>query len=311
MNYLIIGEPCVDIIHKAGGDTIHSYGGILYSVISMAVLADKTDNIIPVMNIGEDEFDNINKILKQYPNIKTYGLNKLKHPTRKVNLYYNLYNSDKSARFEKSTEPTYTIKFNDVESLLSLADAVLINMISGVDINIDTLKNIRKNFKGLMHIDIHNIVMETREDGSRNHVPVDNWYEWCTNTDTVQMNQFEINALSREKLTEFKIAEEILFNNVHEVKGLIITRGVDGVTGITKKEKEYGDEKYRDLDRLEIAAIESQHFKDSTGCGDVFASAFLLDYSKNGNFDKSIHFANRMASFNSSLEGIEELINLK
>ncbi|MFZ1321805.1 MAG: carbohydrate kinase family protein [Ignavibacteria bacterium] len=311
MNYLIIGEPCVDVIHKAGGDTIHSYGGILYSVISMAVLADKTDNIIPVMNIGEDEFENITKILSEYPNIKTYGLNKLKHPTRKVNLYYNLYNSDKSARFEKSTEPTYTVNYNDVESLLSMADAVLINMISGVDITIDTLKNIRKNFKGFMHIDIHNIVMETKEDGSRNHIPVDNWYEWCTNTDTVQMNQFEIKVLSREKLTEYKIAEEILFNNIHEVKGLIVTRGVDGVTGFTKKVKEYGTEKFRDLDHLEIGAIENPNFKDSTGCGDVFASAFTLDYSKNGNFDKSIHFANRLASYSSSLEGISELKELK
>ncbi|MBK9330862.1 MAG: carbohydrate kinase family protein [Ignavibacteria bacterium] len=311
MNYLVIGEPCVDVIHKADGETIRSYGGILYSVISMAVLADKTDSVIPVMNLGEDEFDNVTELLKQYPNIKTYGINKLKHPTRQVNLYYSLYNSDKSARFEKSTEPTYTINYNDVESLLNMADAVLINMISGIDITIDTLKNIRKNFKGMMHIDIHNIVMETKEDGSRTHVPVDNWYEWCTNTDTVQMNQFEIASLSREKLTEYKIAEEILFNNVNEVKGLIVTRGVDGVTGFAKKEKVYGTEKFRDLDHIEIAAIENSHFKDSTGCGDVFASAFLLDYSKNGNFSKSIHFANRLASYNSSLEGIGDLIKLR
>ncbi|MBS1519302.1 MAG: carbohydrate kinase family protein [Bacteroidetes bacterium] len=311
MNYLVIGEPCVDVIHKAGGDTIHSYGGILYSLISMAVLADKSDNIIPVMNLGEDEFDNITAILKKYPNIKTYGINKLKHATRKVNLYYSLYNSDKSARFEKSTDPTYTLNYSSIENFMNMADAILINMISGVDITLETLKNIRKNFKGFMHIDIHNIVMETKEDGSRIHVPVDNWYEWCTNTDTVQMNQFEMASLSREKLTEYKIAEEILFNNLNEVKGIIVTRGVDGVTGFTKKEKIYGTERFKDIDHMEIAAIENPRFKDSTGCGDVFASAFTLDYSRNGNFDKSIHFANRLASFNSSLEGISELNKLR
>jgi len=311
MNYLVIGEPCVDVIHKANGETVNSYGGILYSLISMAVLSGANDSIIPVMNLGEDEFDNIISIFKKYPKIRTDGINKVKHPTRKVNLYYNLYNTDKSARLEKSTEPTYTLDYKQCESFFKTADAILINMISGVDITLHTLKNIRKNFSGYIHIDIHNIVMHTKEDGSRIHKPVENWYEWCTNTDTVQMNQFEIASLSREKLTEYKIAEEILFNNVNEVKGLIVTRGVDGVTGFSKKEKVYGTEKFRDLDHIEIAAIENSHFKDSTGCGDVFASAFLLDYSKNGNFSKSIHFANRLASYNSSLEGIGDLIKLR
>ena len=75
-------------------------------------------------------------------------------------------------------------------------------MISGVDITLHTLKNIRKNFSGYIHIDIHNIVMHTKEDGSRIHKPVENWYEWCTNSDTVQMNEFEIATLSRDKLSE-------------------------------------------------------------------------------------------------------------
>jgi len=311
MNYLIIGEPCVDVIHKANGQTLHSYGGILYSVISMAVLSNGNDNIIPVMNLGEDEFENITGIFKKFPNIKTYGVNKVKHPTRKVNLHYNLYNSDKSARVEVSTEPTYTLDYVQCENFLKMADAILINMISGVDITLDTLKSIRKNFDGFIHIDVHNIVMKTEENGNRVHGHVDNWYEWCTNSDTVQMNEFEIAVLSREKLSEHKIAEEILFNKSHDTKGLIITRGIHGITGFTKKEKSFGNEKFSDLEHHNLEAIENPHFKDSTGCGDVFASSFTLDYSKTNDFIKSIHYATRMASFNAALDGIDELHLLK
>ncbi len=310
MNYLVIGEPCVDVIHKADGSKIHSYGGILYSLISMAVLAGKDDTITPLMNVGDDEYDNIKTILSKYPAIKTHGMNKLKHPTRKVNLYYNLYNTDKSARLEKSTEPTYTLSYGECESFLGMADAILVNMISGVDITISTLKNIRKNFSGFMHIDIHNVVMKTSGDGRRVHAPVDNWYEWCTNTDTVQMNQFEVSVLSSEKLSEYKIAERILLSNNYPVKGMIVTKGVDGSTGYTKTEKKFGNEKFFDLDQVQIAAIENSRFKDSTGCGDVFASSFTLDYSKNSNFEKSLHYANRLASYNTSLEGIDELDKL-
>ena len=311
MNYLVIGEPCVDIIHKANGEIVNSYGGILYSLISMAVLSKPADNIIPVMNIGEDEFENIMNILKKYPNIKTYGVNKVKHPTRKVFLHYNLYNQDKSARVEISSEPTYTLDYIQCENFFKMADAVLVNMISGTDITIETLKKIRKNFSGFLHIDIHNVVMLTKPDGNRVHTHVDNWFEWCTNSDTVQMNEFEIATLSREKLSEYKIAEEVLFNKNHDTKGLIVTRGIDGVTGFSRKEKQYGNEKFYDLDHTEIAAIENPHFVDSTGCGDVFASSFTLDYSINSDFKKSIHYANRMASLNSSLAGIDELYKLK
>ncbi|HMS64348.1 MAG TPA: carbohydrate kinase family protein [Ignavibacteria bacterium] len=311
MNYLVIGEPCVDVIHKINGEKIHSYGGILYSVISMAVLSGSSDTVIPIMNLGEDEFENIVNIFKKYPKIKTHGINKVKHPTRKVNLYYNLYNTDKSARIEKSTEPTYTLDYKQCESFFNFSDVILINMISGVDITLDTLKKIRKNYKGYIHMDLHNVVMTTKDDGSRVHMPVENWYEWCTNTDTIQMNEFEIASLTKDKLSEYKIAEEILYNRNYEVKGLIVTRGKIGVTGFTKKEKTYGNETFNDIDHLQIASIENPHFVDSTGCGDVFASSFAIDYSKNNDFVKSIHYANRMASYNSSLKGIDELDKLK
>lgn len=164
---------------------------------------------------------------------------------------------------------------------------------------------------GFVHIDVHNIVMLTKPDGTRIHTNVDNWYEWCTNSDTVQMNEFEIATLTKEKLSEYKIAEEILFNKRNEIKGVIVTRGVNGVTGITKKEKNFGNEKFFDLDHIDLAAIENPHFIDSTGCGDVFASAFTLDYSVTSDFKKSLHYANRIASVNASIGGIGQLDKLK
>lgn len=311
MKYLVIGEPCVDMIHKADGEIIHSYGGILYSVISLSVLAGKDDVIYPIMNLGNDEYENITGILKKYPKIKLDGINKVSHPTRKVNLYYNMYNSGNSARMETSTVPTNTIGYEFIEKFLPDTDAILVNMISGVDITLDTLKNIRKNFKGFMHIDIHNLVMKTNPDGTREHTNLEGWREWCSNTDTVQMNEFEITTLSRTKKIEYEVAEEILINLNSNVKGIIVTSGKNGVSGFTKKEKTFGGQTFHDLDKDDVSAIENPHFVDSTGCGDVFAASFTIDYSKNGNFKKSLHYATRIASFNTSLEGIDELYKLK
>ena len=311
MNFLVIGEPCVDEIHKADGATIKSYGGILYSTIAMAVLCKKGDTVTPLINLGGDEFDAITGILKKYPNIRTDGIKKCSHPTRKVYLQYSPGDADKHARMENSTEPTYELSFEWIEGFLSSGDAMLINMISGVDISIETLKRIRKYFPNYIHIDIHNIVMETRDDGSRIHRYVENWHEWCTQTDTVQMNEFEAATISRDKKNEYEVASDILLDPHSKVKGLMVTRGKQGVTAFVKKEKSYQDSSFIDLDRHDLNAIENPHFADSTGCGDVFASSFTIEYSQSKDIMKAINFANRKASFNSSLAGLDELVKLK
>ena len=311
MKYLVIGEPCVDVIHKADGELIHSYGGILYSILALSELTKNDDVVLPLMNLGEDEYDNITAILNKYPGISTEGVFRVSHPTRKVNLYYNQYKSGMSARLEQSTEPTYTLDYSSIEKFLKDADALLINMISGVDITLETIKKIKDNFDGTSHIDIHNLVMKTNKDGTREHTSVDNWIDWCINTDTIQMNEYEIISLSEKKMKEYEIAEKILVHPESKVEGVIVTRGNNGTSGYTKKEKKFGTEKYSDLDKMDLSAVENPHFVDSTGCGDVFAASFLYDFSANKNFTKSLHYANRIASFNASLEGIDELYKLR
>lgn len=309
MKYLIIGEPCLDVIHKHNGETARSYGGILYSVIAMSVFCRSEDLIVPIMNIGEDESRNVKILLSQYKNIDTSGINTIEFPTRRVNLDYTLYGAN-NERFETSTQPTHPIDYSLIEKFLQDADAILINMISGTDITLETMKNIRKNFKGYIHIDIHNLVMKTSDDGMRSYTNPVSWMDWCTNADIVQMNEKEISFLSKETKNEYKVVEKILTDEGKSVKGVILTRGLSGVSGYTQKMKTYGDEKFLDIDKKDLSAIENPDFVDSTGCGDVFASAFVYEFSKDGNFDKALHFGNRMASYNTSLEGIDQLFKL-
>ncbi|MCI0473838.1 MAG: carbohydrate kinase family protein [Ignavibacteria bacterium] len=311
MNYIIIGEPCIDMIHHKDGSVTKSYGGILYSLITSAVLSSPDDTVYPLMNIGGDEYENIKEILGKYTKISTEGINKAEHTTKKVHLYDSDYRSSKLARIECLQEGDYTLAYEKAEGFLKKADAVLINMISGADITLDTLKKIRSGFDGYIHMDIHNLVMKTNSKGFREHANLENWREWCTNTDTLQMNEFEIGILSREKRNDYEIAEELLINLNRSMAGVIVTKGRTGVSGFTRKEKVFGKEKFYDLDRYDVAAVETPRIKDITGCGDVFAASFMTDYSKNTDFKKSLHYATRIASFKTSLKGIEELDKLK
>jgi hypothetical protein len=316
----VIGEPCMDYIHRPRVPAEKKLGGILYSVVSLAAISAKDDEIYPVMNLGEDEFDYVLSFLAKFPHIKTEFINKTPVNTRVVNLYYK----DKTGQFlnpetgklktydreENSTKPTPPLEFYLVKDLLPSLDGMLINLVSGVDISLQTLIKLRENFKGYMHMDLHNLVMTTHEDGTRTQGFVSNWLDWCHQTDTLQMNESELGILPGEKMHEYETAEKILSDSI--VKALVVTRGKLGVSLYFRKETEAAGEKYFELDKIDLPAIETPHFVDSTGCGDVFAAAFFYMNAVHSTIDfhNSLNFANKIASRSSELFGVEELISL-
>jgi sugar/nucleoside kinase (ribokinase family) len=318
MRFCVIGEPCIDHIHR-GDSAQKRLGGILYCVVSLSVISGPKDEIIPVMYAGNDEYDSITGFLKGFKNINIGFIYKTEHKTRVVDLYYrNPLTADISLtektydREETSTEPTPPLGFEILQPAIKQADALLISMISGVDITLDTFKEMRKNFKGYIHFDAHNIVMKTHPDGQRTQHPVENWKEWCTISDTLQMNESEIKIISAEKLREYDVADAVLTEGNEGTKALVITRGKGGATLFRKTKKEIYGEKYLEIDRLDIPADESNNFKDSTGCGDVFASGFFYKnaISERPEYSDSMHYANKIASIKTSSVGVEELYKL-
>jgi sugar/nucleoside kinase (ribokinase family) len=193
-------------------------------------------------------------------------------------------------------------------------DGILINMVSGVDITINTLQKIRKNFGGYMHLDIHNVVMQTDETGGRTQSSINNWEVWCKSSDTLQMNESELHVITPENLSEYEFAERVLTTGDENYgRALVVTRGKSGVSLFRKTKKKVMGEEYFEIDKSDLAAIESNHFVDSTGCGDVFSSSFFYRSISNGKHDykTSLNFANRMASVKTKIKGVEELHKLK
>ncbi len=310
----------MDYIHRPGLNTQKKLGGILYSVVSLAMISGKGNSVFPVINLGEDEFDYVSGFLADFGNIRPDFVNRTAHETRVVNLYYK----DKAGEFrsaetgalktydreESSTKPTLPVEFSLIEKALPAMDALLINLVSGVDLTLDALKRTREFFRGYIHMDLHNLVMNTHEDGSRTQAPVANWLEWCRQCNTLQMNESEIRILPGEKLREYDTAEKILSGRA--VEALVVTRGKLGVTMYESFEKRSGGGKYFELDKTDLPAVEEPHFMDSTGCGDVFAAAFMFNnfMSNAKNYRASLNYANKLASRKAALFGVEELYKL-
>lgn len=317
MKLAVIGEPCMDYIHRGSGVTSKQFGGILYSLVSLAVISKGNAVVYPVMNLGEDEYDNVTGFLNSIVNIDLSYIKKTTHKTRVVNLFYkdkdsilNVSTKQTYDREENSTEPTLPVDFEQVKDLLGSLDGILVNLVSGVDITLNAFKKIREHFKGYIHMDLHNLVMQTFPDGTRKQMPVKEWQNWVQIPDTLQMNESELSILTGDNVTEYETAEKILGNK--KVSSLVVTRGRSGVTLYRLMHKAAAGETYYDLDRSDLPRIDSPLFIDSTGCGDVFASGFFY---KNAEFQMkdqhlALNFANKMASLNASLHGVEDLYKL-
>ena len=313
-NLGVIGEPCVDYIHKPNAETVKRLGGILYSVTTLSVISAKDGHYVyPVMNLGEDEFDNITMFLRGFKNIKLDYINRVKEKVRVVQLYYReqkkFTDDGKDAnkiydREESSTEPISPVDFEHIHKALNKLDSIFVNMISGVDITQDTLKILRAKFNGYIHLDTHNIVMKTYSDGQRKQEPISNWYDWCINCDTVQMNETEISTMTPEKLNEYEIADRVLIVNGNGPKAMVVTRGTLGISIFRKK--------INVIERIDISAIINPNFKDATGCGDTFGAGFFYSNATNklSDITSAANFANRLASRKTELTGVEEMSNL-
>jgi hypothetical protein len=280
------------------------------------------------MNLGSDRYDYITSFLSGLKNIKFDFINKVPGNVRVVQLFYknreesficpgdsghkNIVSKKTYDREESSTEPIEPIGFELLTGAINKLDGLLINMVSGVDITLDTLKKIRKIFRGYIHLDAHNIVMKTGTDGKRSQGPIDDWFDWITSCDTLQMNEIEASVISPVKHKEYDIAYKVLSAEISGTKAMVITRGHEGVSLFTKKKNINNNEVYFDIDRLDEPAIENIHFKDSTGCGDILGAGFFYRNAlTSGNeFPAALIFANKLAGKKTHYTGVEEMAEI-
>jgi sugar/nucleoside kinase (ribokinase family) len=298
MKFLVAGHLCLDVIHPAEGPGVEGYGGIYYAVAALAALAKPSDEISPVFGVNKGDYPALIEHLRQFPNVNPSGIYRFEEPTNTVHLYYK----DRQNRIECSKDIARPIPYEKIRRYLSV-DGILVNMISGFDITIETLDHIRLAVRshGIpIHFDYHSLTLGVKEGQERYRRPVENWRRWAFMNDTVQLNEEEINGLAMEGLTEEQTAGHLL---TLSVKGVVVTRGELGATLYWNDHKK--------VVRKDFEGVKLQNSADSTGCGDVFGAAFMLQYVRTRDLSAATDFANRAAAAKVQHIGVEGLQNLR
>jgi len=294
----VIGTINKDTIIFPDGRRTESFGGILYNVSALSGLGGNGVEIYPVCNLGYDVYDEVEKILKKYDNVKLDGIKKVK----KKNNHALLLIDENNQREEILQNRVPILSFNQVKPFLD-SNMILVNFIYGFDISLDDLKRMRKKTGAVIFMDVHSLTLGIDKDGKRFYKTPEKWQEYIKQADFVQTNLKELNVLSCKSLRSLKQIREF-GNNVLSLGPslLLVTLGEDGAVMIYRED---GINKFKRCKGIKI-----QQFKDTTGCGDVFSAGFMLCYFHTSDLIRSLSFANQVAAEKCKISGVEQVAEL-
>lgn len=303
MRITVIGHICLDTIHlpadeTGSAQTVQSYGGIFFSVAGLATLADPSVQIQPVFGIGKRDYMPLLEQLSAYANVDPDGIYKIDGPTNEVHLFYD--NAER--RVECSKNLADPIPFKRIKPYLD-TDMILINMVSGYDIALETLDEIRMAVRDNytpIYFDVHSLTLGIGDVGNRFRRPLTDWRRWLFWLHAVQMNEEEAAGMPSERYSEGDFAKQVTALNTPLV---FVTRGAQGCTVFWDQHKHISTHNFpgQSINR----AI------DATGCGDVFGAAYCSRYLTTRDILGSVDFANSAAALKATIAGSKEIERLK
>lgn len=292
----LIGSINRDTIRTPDGLTTESYGGLLYSILSLTALVDGRAEIFPVCNVGQDVQEAVAGLLDRCPFVRRDGLRFV--PGRNNHCFLDYDAEGRKQETLQGGVPPLT--FENLSPFLA-CDALCFNFITGFELSLETFQRVRASTDALILMDVHSLTLGI--DGQRRRFwrrPPD-WEGWVACAAVVQMNEQEAGLLWEADVTTEgglrRLGEHVLSLGPSV---LIVTRGACG-----------SDALFRRAD----GGIESVHADahapgppvDETGCGDVFLMGFTAEYLRSRDVRRASVFANRAAGANCCLRGIEEI----
>ena len=287
MKLLIIGQSVVDRISYKGNEELKP-GGIFYSTLALRYLAEQDDEIFLCTSmckkdeyLFKDIYEIVDKEYVQYvDNI----------PTVKLNVYD-----------DKERDETYS---NIIQNLtlplneLNKFDGIFINMITGFDINLKQMEEVRKEYNGLIYFDVHTFSRGVRDDMKRNFRRIPAFDKWAKTIDILQVNEEEIQTISDNK-NEIDIVREMFS---YGIRILIVTKDEHGA-------RAYFIEK-NEIKSVFISAIKVKVL-NKIGCGDVFGAVFFYNYIRKADIIDSLIAANFAAGVSTTYSLITEFKEFK
>lgn len=249
----IVGTINRDEIVTPAGERTSSLGGILYNVLAMAALLEGSGAIIrPVGRLGREDRAEAVDLLSRFSCVDASTL--IADPGG-TNLSFLDYSGGEE-RIERAELRVAPLTVADLAPL-GTARLVLVNMISGRDVNVATLRSLRAGGAPRLVLDIQ--ALARTPQAPRRPCGVADWREWAAVFDVVRGNEVEMAYFGGVPEDPDAGAAAV---RAAGCPAVVVTRGERGATlwdGATRS------------DHPAEPAV--PRLVDPTGCGDSFLSA--------------------------------------
>ena len=280
----VIGSFVWDRIHGRdsqlpGRAPVEEWGGITYALSAFDAALPNDWELVPLVKVGDDLAPRARDFLRRLRHIAPDAAPiAVPYRNNRVELVYK----DDVRRSEVLTGGVPGWTWAGLAPLLKNLDALYVNLISGWELDLDTMRLLRQHFRGPIYCDLHSLVLAVREDGLRTLQPLPDDAAWCRCVDFLQVNEDEMSMMAHDPL---ELSATALASGV---SALVVTLGPRGAVYFAQP----SFSRLADLDSnrahslsaspgpVRTALVPATRARDAqggdpTGCGDVWGATFF------------------------------------
>ncbi|MEW5917357.1 MAG: carbohydrate kinase family protein [Gemmatimonadota bacterium] len=306
----VIGSFVWDRIYgrDARAVPIEEWGGITYALGGMDAALCESWEIVPIIKVGKDLELRAREFLRSLRRLAPDAAPvSVEQPNNRVTLRY--FEAERRTEVLSGGVPPWT--WLGLKPLLKDIDALYINLISGFELDLETVQLVRQHFRGPIFCDLHSLLLAVQPDGLRTPRALPNAASWMRCFDFVQCNEAEMGLMAPDSLALAAIAMNA------GVRTLVVTLSERGAVYFAAP----GFEHLVDLKRaarvdvafgtvrtalLQATAADVKE-GDPTGCGDVFGATYFSRLLCGDNFTDALQLALRAAARNYAHRGATHL----
>lgn len=272
------------------------WGGAVYSFSSLSAALPEGWVVEPIVKIGADLWDRGGELLRRLPGLAPgAGVVRAEEENNRVALHYR----DADHRHEVQSGGVPGWQWEEIEPLLGGIDALYVNFLSGVELDLETMRRVRAGFDGPIYADLHSLFLSPASSRPRRPTPLARWREWLACFDGIQLNEDEMALLAPEEVDRDAFERSL----IDAGPGLVVvTEGGEGVRYVADSALPDDPLRWRSTPRGggvrcgEIPTPGGRLSGDPTGCGDVWGAAFITGLLGGLRLEEAIVRAERLAA---------------
>ncbi len=280
---------------------VEAWGGISYALNAFDAALSDDWRFVPLIQVGSDLASEAMAYLRTFSKVaRDSDLFVVPNSNNRVTLKY--YSQHRRHEYLSGGVPAW--KWSDLQPRLKQLDALYINLISGMELDLATMQEIRAEFEGVIYCDLHSLFLGIAEDGLRVPRAIPDIDEWLRCIDILQINGDEqellessgISVDERARECGVKVINVTLGENGAHHYSAPVTERLSDIYKSRLQSRNSTDQGSAGFRKALVPAVKfvSSIPPDPTGSGDVWGATYfarLLDGDKLGDAMDAAMFA--------------------